>query len=414
VSETVEFGGWPRPPRWVWVAAGVAAVAVLVGVVVARLPHHAAASSPSATSPVRGSYPPAAGSAAGWPSVEGACRVPVYLPRIHLARHHAPVHVAALIGGTALREVTPGGALSRPLPGLPAQGWVVTKLVSGPGADYAFVDPQCSGYLWVYRIAAGAAHRLGTAAFDLLSGPHHAWAVTYPRHTLLTPLNGGRTVTLKAGTDPVADTAAGLVVAYHPRAGRPGTVELVDPDTGALVRRLARGAPLGAAAGVVLVSRPGCGAPQASRVCTLESISLTTGQPTARFGLPAGRVPVSDAAFSAGGTVAAFQLARARPDPRVTTGHPPPLVDVAVLHLDTGRLDIVPGLELPPGTGAGLAFNATGSWLLVTVSEGDRGELLAWRHGMPGPALVTSLPGPLMAAPPLLLAPSSKRTARAS
>jgi hypothetical protein len=413
VSDTVEFGGWPRPPRWVWVAAGVAAVAVLAGAVVSRRgPHHAAASPPSspppAASPAGGSPAPAAGSAARWASVEGACRLPVYLPRIHLARYRAPVHAAVLVGGTALREVTPGGALSGPLPGLPGPGRVVTKLVSGPGADYAFVDPQCNGYLWVYRIVAGAAHRLGTAAFDLLGGPHHAWAVTYPRHTLLTPLDGGRTVTLKAGTDPVADTAAGLVVADHPRAGRPATVELVDPTTCALVHRLARGSPLGAAAGVVLVSRPGCGAPQARGTCTLESIGLRTGQPAATFGLPAGRVPVGDAVFSPSGAVAAFRLARARPDPRVTAGHPPPPADVAVLHLRSGRLDVVPGLELPPGTGAGLAFDATGSWLLATVSEGDHGQLLAWRHGMPGPALVTSLPGPLMAPPPLLV-PSSWR-----
>src|SRR5437660_9607126 len=42
VSVTVEFGGWPRPPRWVWAIAGVAAVAVLTGVVVARTgPHRA-------------------------------------------------------------------------------------------------------------------------------------------------------------------------------------------------------------------------------------------------------------------------------------------------------------------------------------------------------------------------------------
>jgi len=41
-----EFGGWPRPPRWVWAAAGLAVVALLVVVVVARTgPHHAAASS---------------------------------------------------------------------------------------------------------------------------------------------------------------------------------------------------------------------------------------------------------------------------------------------------------------------------------------------------------------------------------
>jgi len=43
------------------------------------------------------------------------------------------------------------------------------------------------------------------------------------------------------------------------------------------------------------------------------------------------------------------------------------------------------------------------------VSEGDRGELLAWRQGMPGPALLSTLPGPLMAAPPLLVTASSGR-----
>jgi hypothetical protein len=44
--DVTEFGGWPRPPRWVWAAAGLAAVALLVVVVVARTgPHHAAASS---------------------------------------------------------------------------------------------------------------------------------------------------------------------------------------------------------------------------------------------------------------------------------------------------------------------------------------------------------------------------------
>ena len=48
-QDVIEFGGWPRPPRWAWAVAGLAVVALLVGVVVARTgPHHAAASSPAA------------------------------------------------------------------------------------------------------------------------------------------------------------------------------------------------------------------------------------------------------------------------------------------------------------------------------------------------------------------------------
>jgi hypothetical protein len=44
------------------------------------------------------------------------------------------------------------------------------------------------------------------------------------------------------------------------------------------------------------------------------------------------------------------------------------------------------------------------------VSEGEYGQLLAWRQGMPGPALVTGLPGPLVGPPALLPAPSWKRS----
>jgi hypothetical protein len=320
-----------------------------------------------------------------------------------------------LVGGVALRQVTLGRAGSRTLPGLRDQGLVVTKLVAGPEADYAFVDPRCSGYLWVYRIAAGVASLLNTPADDLLGGPHHAWAVTYSPRTVLTPLNGGRKVTLKPHTDPVADTADGLVVAHRLRAGGPDTVELLDPDTGALRRPLATGFPIGAAGHVALVGRPGCGTPPTHSTCTLEGIDLKTGRPMARFELPTGREVVSDAVFSPDGTAAALQLTRAKQDPRSTTGRPARPADVAVLHLPKGghhlrrgTFDIVPGLELPPGARAGLAFDATGSLLLVTVNEGNRGALLAWRQGMPGPALMAHLPGPLMAPPPLLPEPPSR------
>ena len=392
--------------------AGVTAVAVLAGVVVARTgPHHAAASSPAAaTAPGPGPRTPAR-RAARWPSAAGACGSTVALPQVQLAGQLSRFPVRVLVGGTGLRQVTPG-AVSGPLPGLPDHGRLVINLVAGPGAAYAFdvPCPSSSGSVRVYRIVAGAAHRLGITAFVLLGGPHQAWAVAYPPRVLLTPLNGGRAITLKTTMSPVADTAAGLVVvAYHRRASRVGTVELLNPATGALLRRLAKGDTVGAAGHMVLVSRPGCDALRTHRTCTLESIDLTTGLPTATVELPPGRVPVSDAVFSPGGTLAAFQLARARQDPRFSTGIPAPPSDVVVLHLQTGRLAIVPGLEVPPQTEPGLSFDAAGRWLLATVSEGDHGQLLAWRPGMPGPALVTSLPGPLGPPPPLLPVPSSRR-----
>lgn len=414
-DDVVEFGGWPQPPKWVWAAAGIAVVAALVGVAAAHTgSRHAAASAPS-RSPAPAASPTPAGPP--WPSAAGACGSTVDLPQIRLAGQHAHVHARLLIGGTGLREVTPGGAVSAPLPGLPERGRVVTSVVAGPGAAYAF-DTPCSSStasVRIYRIAASGAHRLGVSADALIGGPHLALALSYRPSTVLTKvlnrLAGSRAVRFRSSTDPIADTAAGLVVVrYRPLAGQRHAVELVDPNTGAVLRRLGEGFPMGAADHVLLVSLHGCTETATHSTCTLESFNLNTGRPIATIKLPAGRYPtggdLSSPVFSRHGTLAAFQLARAKRDPRFAAVVPDPPSDVAVLNLRTGKLDAVPGLELPPATWAGLAFDPTGRWLLATVSEGGHGELLAWRPGMPGPALVTSLPGPLAEAPPLLLAPS--------
>jgi len=401
----------------VWAITGIAAAAALAGVVIARGGWHGAATSARSKSPSPASslIPGSTGPAARLPPAVSACGWTASLPQILPARHYTGLNATVLVGGTALRQVKIGHDVTRPLPGLAGrQPRLVTKLVAGPDADYALVGPRCGGSVRVYRVVAGVAHPLGTTADDLLGGVHHAWAVIYPPHTgaVLTPLNGGPTVTLKANTYPVADTVAGLVVVHidplaSANAGRPDTVELVDPKTGALLRRLAEGSAMGAGDDVVLVSLADCAAPSVRTRCTLESVDLKTGRPRATFRLPVGRVPASDAVFSPDGTVAAFQLARASQDLRFTTGHPFPSANVVILHLNTGSLDIVAGLRLAPKTQAGLAFDATGNWLLAAVNEGNRGELLAWRKGMPGPGLVTTLPGPLMGMV-ALLPPSSR------
>lgn len=415
-DDIVEFGGWPKPPRWVWAAAGIAVTAVLAGVIVAHTGSHHTAASSAARSPTTATTRPAP-VRPQWPSAAGACGSAVDLPQIHLSRKHPGVHVRLLIGGTGVREVTPGGAVSGPLPGLPKRGRVVTNVVAGPRAAYAFDTPCTSSTasVQIYRIGASAAHRLGVSADALIGGPHLAWALSYRSSTVLTqvltPVAGSRAVRFSSGRDPIADTAAGLVVVrYRPLAGQRHAVELVDPNTGVVLRRIGDGFPMGAADHVLLVSLHGCTASPAPHTCTLESFDLNTGRPMATIKLPAGRMPtggdLSSPVFSPNGTLAAFQIARAKPDPRYAAAPLGPPSDVAVLNLRTGKLDIVPGLELPPATWAGLAFDPTGRWLLATVSEGDHGDLLAWRPGMSGPALLTSLPGPLAEAPPLLPAPS--------
>jgi hypothetical protein len=93
-EDVTEFGGWPRPSRWVWVVAGLAAVAVLAGEVVARTgPHHAAASPhAAATAPVHRWGMPA--QVAFGP---GACASAVHLPRGRIAHNPGavPVRVSA-------------------------------------------------------------------------------------------------------------------------------------------------------------------------------------------------------------------------------------------------------------------------------------------------------------------------------
>jgi hypothetical protein len=414
-DDVVEFGGWPKPPRWVWAVAGIAVVVVLAGVAAAHSgAHQRATASPSRSQAATAHPTPARPQ---WPAAPGACGSTVDLPQIHLSGQHPQVHARLLIGGTGLREVTAGGAVSRPLPGLPERDRVVTNVVAGPRTAYAFDTPCTSstGSVRIYRIGAGGAHRLRVSADALIGGPHLAWALSYRSSTVLTqvlnPLAGSRAVRFSSSTDPIADTAAGLVVVrYRPLAGQRHAVELVDPNSGAVLRRIGDGFPMGAADHVLLVSLHGCAETPAHSTCTLESFDLSTGRPQATIKLPAGRMPtggdLSSPVFSPNGTLAAFQLARAGRDPRYAASSLGPPSDVVVLNLRTGKLDIVPGLELPPATWAGLAFDPTGRWLLATVSEGDHGDLLAWRPGMPGPALMTSLPGPFVAAPPLLPAPS--------
>jgi hypothetical protein len=399
----------------VWAVAGIAVLAVLVGVTVARSgAHHTAATSASRSRTAAASHTPARPQ---WPSAAGACQSAVDLPQIHLSQQ--PVHIRArlLIGGTGLREITLGGAVSAPLSGLPEHNRLVTTVVAGPGAAYAFDTPCISSTASarLYQIGAGGVHRLRVNADALIGGPHHAWALSYRPSAVLTrvlsPLTGSRAVRFRSSIDPIADTAAGLVVViYRPLAGQRAAVELVNPNTGRVLRRVGDGFPMGAADHVLLVSLHGCAALLAHGMCTMESIDLNTGRPLATIRLPAGRTPtggdLSSPVFSPNGTLAAFQLARAGRDPRFAPAPLGPPSDVVVLNLRTGKLDIVPGLELPPATWAGLAFDPTGRWLLATVSEGGHGDLLAWRPGMPGPALVTSLPGPFDEAPPLIPAPS--------
>jgi hypothetical protein len=285
-------------------------------------------------------------------------------------------------------------------------------VVSARGVSYVLSVPCNSDAGRVYRLDNNRARPLaGPPVPDLLAGADRVWAVEYPRAAagltapvVLRPLNGGRALTLPSDAYPVADTGAGVVIAAEPLgAGRQPRVLLLDPATGRPIRTLGLGMPLAVDRRHLLsVLRP-CDLSQAIPSCTIARTDLHTGQALGRYHLPKGRVPVSAGSVSPDGRLVAFELARIDSDPRFDVGHPLPPSDIVGLHLDTGRLDIVPGLELAPKTGAGLIFTNDSRWLFIAVNDGDHTQLLAWRPGLAAPQSVARLPGPIIWTPSLLI-----------
>jgi hypothetical protein len=76
---------------------------------------------------------------------------------------------------------------------------------------------------------------------------------------------------------------------------------------------------------------------------------------------------------------------------------------VAVLHLDTGALERVAGLILPPTDLPGLAFSARGDWLVIALNEGRGAELVLWRPGLARPLRPgIRIPDLVLQTPPVL------------
>lgn len=434
MSDVLEGGERRRPPpRWVWTLVGLAVAAGVVVAVVNRgggsngaaLPSPSGSPASSPTPTPTPSVAPRTGSLTSaapvlWPSVPGACGWTAYVPLISPAPRHDPVRATVIVGGIGLQSINADDSEASAVAGVPEQqGQVVGDVVAGPAGEYARVTPcdnNSDGGGPVYKITDGVARPIGLTADFLLGGAHHAWRVTYPPPdaspfgpmvrpgAVLAPLDGGPSITLEPDAYPVADTAAGLVVARSDpvNADSPPALAVLDASTGAVVRALPAGFPLAADAHAVLVQTVGCGS-QEQVACTLERVDLATATTTRSYPLPVGRGITSEVTLSPDGRLAAFRLSRATQDPRFSTGHPAPPSDVVILHLDTGELDVVPHLELAPKTEAGLAFDNIGTSLFITTSEGDHGQLLIWQHGMSGPALVTTVPGPIAGAPPLLV-----------
>jgi hypothetical protein len=191
VSDTVEFGGWPRPPRWVWATAGVAAVAVLAGVVIARTGPHGTAASPVNL---------------GLPSV------PAQPPVLFGGPVHG-VRTDLVIGGDSLWQLETG----RPrqvLAGLLANG--ASPLLAGPGAGVSQIVPAAGGVIAVVGGSSGQPPGAGTRG-RVVFIPRQGPARVIARATAVAVAPGGRGVWVQTAVTPAPSGG-------YPPSGRPRTV----------------------------------------------------------------------------------------------------------------------------------------------------------------------------------------------
>jgi hypothetical protein len=184
-------------------------------------------------------------------------------------------------------------------------------------------------------------------------------------------------------------------------AGGTGALLLVDAATGHVRGDLGKGELVAVGDGLVLWT-VGCD-PSSDKPCTLYRRSVAGGT-TSSYRLP--RPPgFAVGVLSPNGSQLAFALERASQDPRYQIGHPIPPSDIAILNLDTGHFEIVPGIETAAKVAPSLAFSADGRWLLIALDAGSKIRLLAWRSGLAHPYETTPIAGQGLGPPPIAALP---------
>lgn len=421
--DLLEQGGDRAPRRWPVVVVAVVAVLALVGYGVVRLTRHEPPSTPDAVASP--SAPPGSSAPPGrdtWPLTTGACGSQAARPLMAGQSVSGRTGLRVLVGGAQVAEVDVDSGRFRTRSRVPHADRNQAQTLVRHGTDvYALVGP-CDGpgpgrLIRIGRAGEVRRIRLSGPVDGLIGGPAGVFGVDYPPDDAtpgaaspvrLRSLDGG-TVALDGSLSPLGVTNAGIVaVANGEHAdGEPPQLVLLDRSTGRMLRTVAGGYPLGVSGDTVLWHGKACQYLETGPAarCVLHATDVARAADRS-YRLPPGRMPMSAVVASADGRFVAFQISDSRDDTRYTFEHPGPPSAVAVLDLRTGRLRIMPGLELPPKAGAGLAFAPDDRWLAITVSEGDHGHLLLWRVGTD--RLLRSdvrLAGPLAWAPPVLVLP---------
>ena len=375
MSDTVEFGGWPRPPRWVWIIAGVAAVAVLVGVAVARAGPHPAAPVSAVTSP---GAPGNAGF--GMPPRKPARMVGQPLPR--------GAGLRLVLGGQKPAWLWVATGRTEPIRRLPRRdnGYQLIRIASG-WAALPFPGNGVSCYncarrpMPVYYIADGSrqARRLGVADFAAPAATTGAvWLVSYRAGAVMPATEGtaqefsvsggtlGPRYRLPRGYVIDQGTAAGLLLV--PELARAGVVryQLWQPGT----RRVSRFFPnVIAASPREIAWMPACTARCAVHMLNLE------GGPGRVIPLP-GRSRAYQGAYSPDGRLLALQVTA-----RIGAGGRASETRLVVAAVGSGTLTAVPGTTIGAGIGIDFGWQPGSGQLAAVASLQDGWQVAVWHPG---------------------------------
>ena len=418
-EDRVELG---RPPLPRWIRFGALVLAVLAALALLAVhvwpgsgtsrPVTVPPSTPSApTSVVSPERSPATPTTTPWPTAPGACGSEPQLAIVSSTPRTDRTGIRVLLGGDRLQVVNfdSGDAVALNVAGL--QPGEYAAVLAGAPAAYATTATCEADRSKALRIGAdrrvSVVGSLGTTEAVLVGGDR-AWVVSYPAgvkypYGAVRSLGGNHRVRLPAGFYPYAAEGNTLVGVLQPdQSAPPIRLLLVDATTGRTLAGLGPGGQLVATGGGQVAWTTGCDASR-DGPCVLHSRRLSSGSTTS-YRLPRPACCGGPGVITADGTLLAFLLERATTDARYQ-GHPTPPSDVAVLHLDTGRLEIVPGVEIPAKSSPGLAYSTDGRWLAIALDAGTHIRLLAWRSGLTHPHETNAIPGQVLGRPTIVMLP---------
>jgi hypothetical protein len=373
VSDTVEFGGWPRPPRWVWAIAGVAAVAVLVGLVVARTGPHRAA-------PASAVSPAALGN--------GGLQMPRTPARMVGRPVPRDAGLRLVLGGRRPAWLWVATGRTEPIRGLPrrdsgyqlirvADGWAALPF-PGNGVSCGNCAPPP---MPVYYIADGSreASRLGAAVFVAPAATTGAvWLISYRAGAVIPATVGtaqevsvsgaalGPRRRLPRGYGVDQGTVAGLLLV--PPVARAGVARYELWDSG--TRRVSRSFPNAIAVSPGEIAwMPACAAR-----CAVHVLNLAGG-PGRVIPLPEGS-QAYQGAFSPDGRLLALQVTA-----RIGAGGRTTSTQLVVAAVGSGRLTAVPGTTIGSGIGVDFGWQPGSGRLVAVVGLQDAWQVAMWRPG---------------------------------